>query len=173
MTNLAVNGTSTLTGATPFNFSMLPVEDSWTGFLRNSCGSSAARIYETITPGTALEIKDNKFKMDSFIILRRSDFEKLVKSSIRSVTASSQIKRCLISITETTQSYSYTDPTKAEHVIKAISNQAQVALELATIAPVYDSNEEFFRHEAQAIDDEDDDQMPTSKAELKRGTKRR
>lgn len=170
---MSLQATATISTNENPQFRGLPVMNGWSNFTRSACGSSATSIFETVLPGTFLEIKDNKFKWESLIVLRRTDFERLVKYSTNAMSSASRVKKILISITATTQSYSYTDGnTKAEHLIKAVSQQASLALELASVAPVYESQEKFFNSEVGDAGDGIDD-LPVSRTELMRGIKKR
>lgn len=65
---------------------------------------------------------------------------------------------------------SYGDPSKAEHLIKSISTQASLGLELATPMSAYRSDAEFFAAEAAASSNSNrEESLPSGKTELKDG----
>lgn len=129
MTNEQVLTTTT----NEFQLTPAFVEDSWSTLIRSSSGSAASSIYQAIPLGTYIEVRDRKFGGDSLIIFRKTDFEKLVRSSC----AASQIKKMLFSVQKTVLTYQPgTDPTA---LIEAVRHQADVAVELAGAAPLYAS----------------------------------
>jgi len=159
------------TTTNPWQLFPLPVQTGWSNFIRESFGTGAGELIGAITRGSYLEIKDNKFAGDSLVILRRSDFEQLVKSASVYAGATYRIKRILFSITESTRSYS--DPSKAGHLINAISTQASLGLELTASVSAFSSDAEFLAAEAAKSSNQTaDDVFPTSKADLKNGVKR-
>lgn len=154
----------------------LPVMTGWSDFTRGTQGGTAA-IFETIIPGTYLEVRDKKFKSNSIILIRRSDFEKLIKSSRQALNTSLRVKKILFSISKTTasiaQSATSTANQEAMNIIEAVHTQASIGLELASATPLYASDEEFFAEEIKSLSADGDvtPKLPKNKADLKRGIK--
>ncbi|MGK5089195.1 hypothetical protein WDW86_16715 [Bdellovibrionota bacterium FG-2] len=152
------------------SFSLTPATQgyhaSWSGFCR---ASSAANIIGQVPVGTFLEIKDRKFSGESLIVIRRGDFERLVKSS----RSSSQIKKVLFSIEKTVLTFQPgTDPT---NIIQAVKEIASLGVELAQPMPEFSTAAKYIAHAHAAREDktEIDFELPKTRAELRRGVKKK
>lgn len=151
-------------------FSIQPARNgfhqSWSGFCRSM---SAASVIGTVPVGTFLEIKDRKFSGESLIILRRGDFERLIKFS----RSSFQIKKALFSIEKTVLTFQ--PGTDATNVVQAVREIASLGIELANSAPTFQKTADYIAHAHATRDEEseDDFDLPKSRSELRRGVRKK
>jgi hypothetical protein len=141
--------------------------NSWSQFSREY--GSATSMIQAIPFGTYVEVSDKKFQGDSLIILRRTDFEKVLKSS----RASSQIRKILFTIERTTHTYQGSgDPMP---VIEAVREAASLGVELAGTTPIFATAQEYLAHpmaKADAASEDEDLELPKTVSELRHGVKK-
>lgn len=144
--NTAITTTSDL------NLAPGEVFQSWSHFSREY--GAASKVGEKLPVGTYLEIQDRKFLGDHLILLRKTDFERLIKCS----RTTSQIKRVLFSIEKTAISVpSGADPTR---VIEAVREIASLGVELVRSTPTFPSVREYLH---QVVQDRDEEGVQTDR----------
>jgi hypothetical protein len=139
-----------------YNLSPSVTADSWSQFTR--VYSSAASLVPKIPLGKYAEVKDKKLNGDSFIIFRRTDFDKLNMLS----SLASRATRCLVQIDRITTTFSHNE--KPEQVIKLIHEQAKLGIEFSVVSST-ESSSDYFK--SYFIEPNDHDfKMPKNRKEI-------
>lgn len=138
-----------------YNLSPSFVADSWSRFTRKY--SSASSLIPKIPLGKYVEIKDKKLVGDSFVIIRRTDFDKLNMLS----SMASRIARCLVQIDRITTTFANTE--KPAQVIKLIHEQAQLGIEFTIISSTSSVTDYFASY---ATETNGDVKMPKNRKDI-------
>jgi hypothetical protein len=145
------------------------VVDSWTQFTRaNGLGSSASRISEVLEAGKFIEVADRKFQGTPIVLLRKSDYEKLLinsRTSFRVKKLLGMIGQAIVSFKQ----HKVDQETPSE--IHIIETTLSLGLELTQdIQPLYASREDYLSKNSDAeVSGENDFDLPASKSELEDG----
>lgn len=139
-----------------YNLSPSFTTDSWSQFSRKF--SSASALIPKIPVGKYIEVKDKKLVNDSFIIFRRTDFDKLNMLS----SMASKATRFLVQIERITTTFSNTE--KPDQIIRLIQEQAKLGIEF-TVTSSDTSASEYFGSYA-AVEANHDVKMPKSRKEI-------
>jgi hypothetical protein len=145
------------------------IVESWTQFTRtNGPGSSASRISEVLEAGKFIEVTDRKFQGTPVVLLRKSDYEKLLINS----RTSFRVKKLLGMINQAIVSFKrHKVDQETPSEINIIETTLSLGLELTQdIQPLYASREEYLSKNSEAdVSEENDFELPASKSELEDG----
>jgi hypothetical protein len=142
--------------------------DSWTQFTgAGGLGSSASKIAEVLEAGKFLEVSDRKFQGTPVVLLRKSDYEKLLLNS----RTSFRVKKLLAMLSRAVMSFKLKYATQEnERELNVIETTLSLGIELSKDAnPLYSSREAYLSASSEDASSEVDFNLPSSKSALKDG----
>jgi hypothetical protein len=142
--------------------------DSWTQFTRaGGLGSSASKIAEVLEAGKFLEVSDRKFQGTPVVLLRKSDYEKLLINS----RTSFRVKKLLAMLSQAILSFKQRCVTQeTERELNVIETTLSLGIELSQdVHPLYSSREAYLSASSENVSGEVDFDLPSSKSALEDG----
>lgn len=143
--------------------------DSWTLFTRTGgFGSSASKIAEVLEAGKFIEVSDRKFQGTPIVLLRKSDYEKLLINS----RTSFRIKKLLAMLNQAIVTFKRRSLSQeSESELNVIETTLSLGLELTQdIQPLYPSREAYLSASLEAENAKSEEfELPSSKSGLEDG----